>query len=345
MMGLPESAEVDGVVEGIGADRDGPMQDDVRTLLRHLALRILDDADEIEAFADGLYGAAEVKRAKADIDPETERGDGDGGDEIDPAAVDDWRDEEYLRERYLDHDETATKIARRLDGVETSTVRDWLYFHDIRRVDHGHPWTDRGRMEALVEDYHLTSEEVAQVFDTSQPVIQRWWCRFGLLDSNPDEFYEQSGVGGVSHSTVSEMVEEGGVTWREQALKYPYRDETVMAYHFGLDVDAEDMVHRLTERWNASVDTVRKWAAHFDYVEIPDSHVLGSEEQFRGLWEQWDGNREDMANGYNVSKPTIRNRMVAFDIGEFNRNPVPFDPLADQSDDAAEGADDTEAEQ
>lgn len=108
-----------------------------------------------------------------------------------------------------------------------------------------------------------------------------------------------------------------GETEREQRLDHPHRDEAVMAHHFASDhVDPRERCRVLADRWGVTDTTIERWAIRFGFVDLdPERHSTTDEAVLADLYAGTDGDVARMADLLGVSKPTVRKRLLMFDIG------------------------------
>lgn len=89
-----------------------------------------------------------------------------------------YRSEEFLREQYHDMGKSMQQIADECE-VSPATIYRWIDRHDLDRRNWGSPPEDRSYMDEswLREKYldeELSTQEVADLCDTSKETIRRW---------------------------------------------------------------------------------------------------------------------------------------------------------------------------
>lgn len=88
----------------------------------------------------------------------------------------DYRDPEWLRERYVGRRESTYDMAEEA-GVSAVTIQNWLRRHGI---DRERPWRDADRLrEAYVTD-GLSAREIARRWDCSKTVVLKWLEKHGI---------------------------------------------------------------------------------------------------------------------------------------------------------------------
>ena len=91
-----------------------------------------------------------------------------------------WRDENVLRELYEDRRLSTYEIAALLDCTQAN-ISKWLKRHEIPTRDSGYndpdaprPWLDADRLEARYVDDELSITQIADRWDCSRYVIEKW---------------------------------------------------------------------------------------------------------------------------------------------------------------------------
>ena len=97
-----------------------------------------------------------------------------------------WRDEETLRELYVDQELPMREVGEKL-GCAISTVRSNLEKHGIERrpgcgqpQHRNAPWRDEETLRRLYEDEGYTSTELAEKWDTTSVTVCNWLHKFDI---------------------------------------------------------------------------------------------------------------------------------------------------------------------
>lgn len=95
-----------------------------------------------------------------------------------------WRDEDCLREFYIERGQTTYEIADRF-GCAPTTVQRWLNKHNIehRHGPHGHsdyPWRDEDELRRLYVTEELSSFDIADRFGCDHSTICKWLGQFNI---------------------------------------------------------------------------------------------------------------------------------------------------------------------
>jgi len=128
-----------------------------------------------------------------------------------------WRDEELLRQKYLDENLSGPEIAEEW-GCSARTITNWRHKHGIetKPQNHGEPWTDGEKLRELYVEERLTTYEIADRFDTSSSTISAALERHGIE--------ARSGGSGLEH----------GQPWHDESnLRELYVNQQLTAEEVG----------------------------------------------------------------------------------------------------------------
>lgn len=95
----------------------------------------------------------------------------------------DWRDEELLKEMYIEKGMTQREIADELGCVHT-TVGDWLSEYNISKEDthspdHA-PWQNEDLLREMYFDQEMNQYEIADELECKQVTITKWFKKYDI---------------------------------------------------------------------------------------------------------------------------------------------------------------------
>lgn len=95
-----------------------------------------------------------------------------------------WRDESLLRQKYVDEQKSCAEVADEL-GCHAGTVHTWLQKHEIETRNLGgsssdDPHRDAEQMRKWYVEEKLTTREIADKCDVSQPTVCKWLEKHGI---------------------------------------------------------------------------------------------------------------------------------------------------------------------
>jgi len=191
-----------------------------------------------------------------------------------------WRDEELLRQKYIDEG-LSTRDLRDLWGCSRKTVSNWLDKYGIKRPSYldNPPWQDKGTLERLYIDEGLTCEEIGERLGSSGHTADKWRRRHGIkplhkrqnwlkeqYHGNDLYIYEIAERCDASRKTVAEWLDKLGVrSAEERPADYnsdkPWHDpKRLRELYHGEELSAA----RVAGEMGCSPQTVRHWLIEFD---------------------------------------------------------------------------------
>jgi len=209
-----------------------------------------------------------------------------------------YRDEEWLREQYIEHEQTAGEIADEC-GVAETTIYDWLDHHGIetRSVEEARQLTEARsvRLPKEQRDHENSETTIKRAVGQGQyegpetGIDVSYQSNLGDQDGefgkspyrDEDwlrEQYAKTGTGsdiaelcGVDPRTVYYWMEKHGIkrTWGDENAQYRNEEWLREAY---ADLGTLEAV---AEQCSVSPGTIRNWLVRFDIERNPDA-VSGS---------------------------------------------------------------------
>lgn len=204
---------------------------------------------------------------------------------MNPEASAPWRDEELLRQKYID-DGLSTRDLRDLWGCSRSTVSNWLEKYDIERPSNpdNPPWQDKDTIERLYIDEGLTCEEIGERLGCSGRTVDEWRRRHNIKPLYKrrdwlDEQYNEKGryIVGISEETrgsrgtVAKWLDKLGVRSDEDRPadyneeKPWHNPERLRELYHGEELSAAKVANEM----GCSQQTVRHWLIEFDIDRRP----------------------------------------------------------------------------
>jgi len=91
-----------------------------------------------------------------------------------------YRDEEWLREKYIDEQQSVHQVANSADCT-AETIRSWLrqFDIDIRDPEAG-PWRDEAWLRTQYIDERKSTSQIADEYGSNKETIRLWLGRHGI---------------------------------------------------------------------------------------------------------------------------------------------------------------------
>jgi len=246
-----------------------------------------------------------------------------------------WRDEELLRQKYVDED-LSTRDLSDLWGCSRKTVSNWLDKYDIETPSNpsGKPWQNKDALERLYVEENLTCAEIGDRLGCSGHTVDKWRRRHGIKPLHKrrawlDERFNGKGWSikkiadraNSNRKTVAEWLDKLGVRSPEDkpadyADSKPWHDpERLQELYHGQELSAK----RVADVMGCSPQTVRHWLIEFDIerraasyrtVELSDN----PQRRYPTIYDSHDGE----------SSGVLIHRFVAYAVGKMS-----FEELCD----------------
>jgi transposase len=188
-----------------------------------------------------------------------------------------WRDEDRLRELYLNQGLSQEELASEFDCSATTVYR-WLSKFEIEKRREEHPWRDEQALRELYVDDGLTTYEIADEFNCAHSTIVRWTNRHGIERDkgerpwrDKDTLYELYVEKDLTQAEIGEKLNVNRSTIREWLHRHdipvdnpggwesgPWRDKDVLKR---LYVEQEKSVTEIADELGCSHATITKWLA------------------------------------------------------------------------------------
>jgi len=219
-----------------------------------------------------------------------------GGVESDTPAEPKYRDEEWLREQYVEEWRTAPEIAEEY-GCGTTTVLKWLKRHGIERRRGGprtpKELTDEKWLRGEYVEKERTTAEIAEECGCGSATVRRWLKRHGI----------ERRRGG--HPTPKKLD-------NEEWLREQY-------------VGEERTISEIAEECSCGANTVRKWLNRHG-IETrgagpPTPEELTDEEWLREEYVGEERTISEIAEECGCGANTVRNRLKRYGIETRSYNP------------------------
>ncbi|WP_245626064.1 HNH endonuclease [Haloparvum sedimenti] len=145
-----------------------------------------------------------------------------------------WRDEDRMRDLYVDEELTSREVAERL-GCSKSTVLDWLDKLGIPKDPayevHDGEWKDEGRLRQMYLVEGKPTSQIAEELGCTTSVVCKYMDRFGI---------EREG--------------------RKARKDVPFRDEDTLRTLYW---DEGMSIPEVADETGSSATTIRKWMDHY----------------------------------------------------------------------------------
>lgn len=149
-----------------------------------------------------------------------------------------WRDEERLREMYVENNMSMAAVADEL-GCTPMTIQHWLEKFDLKEEGINQPpnrdqegsyeWRDEEKMREMYEERGMSITEMAEEMDCAYSTISKWFDKHGIEryewrdEEKMRELYVEKGMSveeiarelDCAPSTVEKWLDEHGIE-REQ---------------------------------------------------------------------------------------------------------------------------------
>lgn len=168
-----------------------------------------------------------------------------------------WRDEERLRELYVNQRLSQDEIAEKL-GCGNSTISNWLDKHGIVL-----PWQDEARMRELYREKRLSQSEIAEKLDCDVSTVEKWMKRHGISGRDTGKAVSIAMNGGQTHDVLS----------NEALLRDLYREQKLTC-------------EEIADRIGSTTRTVNHWINRYGFKTNEYSQLSDHDEQ-RLTDESW----------------------------------------------------------
>lgn len=197
-----------------------------------------------------------------------------------------WRDEQTLRDLYLNQELSAREISEKLD-CGRRTVTNWLYRNDIKSPSGNQPYHNKQLLEELYFEEDLSIEEIAEKWDCAELTVRRWMMRHNL----------------------SKKQKHSDAPWRDE--------ERLDELYSGLGLTMRETGDIL----GCSHDCIRRWLQKFDInITVPRYREWSHIKQLRSSDEL---TVEDIAEDLDVSLNVIERQNARYQNEVVKNQPAP----------------------
>lgn len=240
-----------------------------------------------------------------------------------------WRDEELLRQKYVDENLSTRNLADLWD-CSRHTIGNWLERFDVETPPNpdNPPWQDEETLVDLYIEENLTCDEIGDELGCSGRTVDKWRREHDItpLYKNADWLDDQFNS---QNRTISQIAEKANCARRTVTKwldKTDVRDESDRSAHYAdekpwqhperlkeLYHGRELSARRVAEVMECSPQTVRYWLIEFGIERRPCYHRTIETE--RSIQRRYP-TIEDSHNGEKSN--VLIHRFVAYAVGKIN---------------------------
>lgn len=182
-----------------------------------------------------------------------------------------WRDEELLREKYINECKSTREISEEW-GCDKTTVLDWLHRHGIGVRDKNaprkyHELDDEGLLYGLYVEEGLTANEIADKYNTDPSTVTRYLKRNNIE---------------ITNGHIEKLRNESWL--REQ---YKDKERSLVDIAEGLDCDDKTVLN-----WTQRHGIKTRHAGHASLPGEENPNWRGGERPQRDYGKNWETQRQ-----------------------------------------------------